>query len=170
MDRRIRDALPPVIYNTTWMELNRPLFSALKLEKTIIFLTITLIVIVAALNIIASLILMVMEKTRDIGILMAMGAPSPIIRRIFFYQGAMIGAIGTAAGVVLGLFVCWLANTFELIKVPVDVYQIAFVPFYINIRDLLLIIGVTMAISFLSTLFPSHRASKVDPVTALKYE
>ena len=170
IDRRIRDALPPVIYNTTWMELNRPLFSALKLEKTIIFLTITLIVIVAALNIIASLILMVMEKTRDIGILMAMGAPSPVIRRIFFYQGAMIGAIGTAAGVVLGLFVCWLANTFELIKVPVDVYQIAFVPFYINIRDLLLIVGVTLAISFLSTLFPSHRASKVDPVVALKYE
>ena len=168
--RRIKEVMPPVIYVTTWMELNRPLFSALKLEKTIIFLTITLIVIVAALNIIASLILMVMEKTRDIGILMAMGTPSGIIRRIFFYQGAMIGAIGTAAGVVLGLFVCWLANTFELIKVPVDVYQIAFVPFYINIRDLLLIVGVTLTISFLSTLFPSHRASKVDPVVALKYE
>lgn len=167
---RIKDSLPPTIYITTWMELNKSLFSALKLEKTIMFLTISLIVFVAALNIIASLILMVMEKTRDIGILIALGATSRNIQRIFFLQGAMIGVIGTISGVTLGLIWCWLANTFQLIKVPVEIYQIAFVPFYIKILDLLLIIGVTLLISFVSTLFPSRRASKVDPVTALKYE
>jgi len=167
---RIRKELPPTVYVTTWMELNRNLFSALKLEKTIMFLTITLIVIVAALNIIATLILMVMEKTRDIGILMAMGATSLTIRRIFFYQGALIGVLGTGLGIALGLAWCWLANTFELIKVPVDVYQISFVPFRLRPLDLLAIVGVTLLISFASTLFPARRAAKVDPVVALKYE
>jgi lipoprotein-releasing system permease protein len=166
----MRLALPPTTYVTTWMELNRSLFSALKLEKNIMFLTITLIVIVAALNIIATLILMVMEKTRDIGVLMAIGATSRSIRKVFFLQGSMIGIIGTTAGVALGLLCCWLANTFQLIKVPVDIYQITYVPFHIKAVDLLLIIGVSLSISLLSTLFPSHRASRVDPVVALKYE
>ncbi|HUU38520.1 MAG TPA: lipoprotein-releasing ABC transporter permease subunit [Candidatus Desulfaltia sp.] len=165
----LRHVLPPTTYVTTWMELNRSLFSALKLEKNIMFLTITLIVIVAALNIIATLILMVMEKTRDIGILLAIGSTSRSVRKIFFLQGAMIGVIGTSAGVVLGLLCCWLANTFKLIKVPVDIYQITYVPFHIKPTDLLIIIGVSLSISLLSTLFPSHRASKVDPVVALKY-
>ncbi len=166
----LRGSLPPTLYVTTWMDLNRTLFSALKLEKNIMFLTITLIVFVAALNIIASLILMVMEKTRDIGILMAIGASASSIQKIFFLQGAMIGVLGTAAGVVLGLVFSWLANTFQLIKVPVDIYQISFVPFHIQWTDLLMIIGVSLAISLLSTLFPSRRAAKVDPVVALKYE
>lgn len=167
---QIKDLIPPVAYVTTWMELNKSLFSALKLEKNVMFLTIALIVFVAALNIIATLILMVMEKTRDIGILIAMGATAQNIKRIFFLQGAMIGVVGTAIGVALGLFWCWLANTFQLIKVPMDIYQIAYVPFHIKTFDLILIVGITILISFLSTLFPSHRASKVDPVVALKYE
>lgn len=167
---KIKDIIPPLAYVMTWMELNKPLFSALKLEKNIMFLTIALIVFVAALNIIATLILMVMEKTRDIGILIAMGATSKNIKKIFFLQGSMIGVIGTAAGVTLGLFWCWLANAFQLIKIPVDIYQISFVPFHIKTLDLLLIIGITLLISLVSTLFPSHRASKVDPVIALKYE
>jgi lipoprotein-releasing system permease protein len=166
----LKRILPPSTYVTTWMELNRSLFSALKLEKNIMFLTITLIVFVAALNIIATLILMVMEKTRDIGILMAMGASPRSIKKIFFLQGTMIGVIGTSVGVLLGLLCCWLANTFKLIKVPVDIYQISFVPFHIKLVDLAMIIGVSLVISLLSTLFPSHRASKVDPVIALKYE
>jgi lipoprotein-releasing system permease protein len=113
---------------------------------------------------------MVMEKTRDIGILKAMGANARSIRKIFFLQGAMIGIIGTGLGTVLGLIWCWLANTFQLIKVPQDIYQIPFVPFRIQPLDLLMIVGVTLLISLLSTLFPSHRASRVDPVDALKYE
>jgi lipoprotein-releasing system permease protein len=152
------------------MELNKSLFSALKLEKNIIFLTIALIVFVAALNIIATLILMVMEKTRDIGILMAMGATARNIRKIFFLQGMMIGLLGTAAGVVLGLGWCGLANAFKLIRVPVDIYQISYVPFHIKAVDLLLVIAVSLLISLFSTFFPSRRASKVDPVIALKYE
>jgi len=167
---RLRAILPPSAYVTTWMELNKTLFSALKLEKNIMFLTITLIVVVAALNIIATLILMVMEKTRDIGILMAIGAPAASIQKIFFLQGAMIGVLGTTAGVALGLLSSWLANTFKLIRVPVDIYQISHVPFHIRLVDLLLIVGVSLAISLLSTLFPSRRAAKVDPVVALKYE
>jgi len=167
---RVKEIIPPEMYVTTWMELNKSLFSALKLEKKLMFFTITLIVIVAALNIIATLILMVMEKTRDIGILKAMGANSRNIRKIFFLQGTMIGLTGTVIGTLLGLIWCWIANTFELIKVPVDIYHIAYVPFRIKIIDLILIIGVTLSISLLSTLFPSHRAAKVDPVTALKYE
>ncbi len=167
---RLQAKLPPLVYITTWAELNKSLFSALKLEKTIIFLTIALIVLVASLNIIATLILMVMEKTRDIGILMSLGSTPEGIRRIFFLQGASIGLAGTGLGAALGLGWCGLANAFKLIRVPVDIYQISFVPFRIRLADLALILGVSLAISFLSTLFPSRRAAKIDPVTALKYE
>ncbi|MDY0230922.1 MAG: lipoprotein-releasing ABC transporter permease subunit [Candidatus Saccharicenans sp.] len=160
----------PGIYVTTWMELNRSLFSALKLEKTLLFLTITLIVVVAALNIIASLVLMVMEKTRDIGVLMAMGATARNIKRIFFLQGAIIGVVGTSLGLALGLVWCWLANTFKLIRLPVDIYQISYVPFHARPLDLALIVLVTLSITFISTLFPSRRAAKINPVQALKYE
>jgi lipoprotein-releasing system permease protein len=170
ISEEIREDLPPMTYNTTWMELNASLFSALKLEKQIMFLTITLIVIVAALNIIATLILLVMEKTRDIGILLAMGATPQNIKNIFFDQGALIGILGTGAGTALGLCWCWLANVFKLIKIPVDIYQISYVPFRIQPLDLALIVVVTLAISFVSTLFPARRASRVDPVVALKYE
>ncbi len=166
----IKALVPSAVYITTWMELNKSLFSALKLEKNIMFLTITLIVIVAALNIIATLILMVMEKTRDIGILMAIGATPSMINRVFFYQGALIGVIGTACGVVLGLGWCGLANAFKLIRIPVDIYQISYVPFRMRPLDLALIVGVTLLISFVSTLFPARRAAKVDPAVALKYE
>jgi len=168
--KEIKKIIPLSLYITTWMELNKTLFSALKLEKNVLFLTITLIVLVAALNIIATLILMVMEKTKDIGILISLGATSKNIRKIFFLQGAMIGLLGTFFGSLLGLLACWIANTFKLIKVPIDIYQLAYIPFKIKTFDFLLIIGVALLISFLSTLFPSHRASKVDPVIALKYE
>ena len=166
----LKSALPPLIYITTWGELNKSLFSALKLEKNIIFLTIALIVLVASLNIIATLILMVMEKTRDIGILMSMGSTAGQVQKIFFLQGAMIGIGGTVLGTALGLGWCALANALKLIRVPVDIYQISYVPFHIKPFDLLVIVGVSLLISLSSTLFPSRRASKVDPVTALKYE
>ncbi|MCP2519577.1 lipoprotein-releasing ABC transporter permease subunit [Candidatus Aminicenantes bacterium AC-708-M15] len=168
--KEIKKIILVPLYITTWMELNKTLFSALKLEKNVLFLTITLIVLVAALNIIATLILMVMEKTKDIGILVSLGATSKNIKRIFFLQGAMIGVFGTFFGSLLGLLTCWIANTFKLIKVPIDIYQLSYIPFKIKTLDFLIIVGVALLISFLSTLFPSHRASKVDPVIALKYE
>jgi len=167
---KLQSVLPPIVYVTTWAELNKSLFSALKLEKNIIFLTITLIVLVAALNIIATLILMVMEKTRDIGILMSLGATPRNIQKIFFLQGSLIGVFGTALGAGLGILWCVLANAFKLIRVPVDIYQISHVPFHIRPVDFIVIVGVSLVISLLSTLFPSRRASKIDPVVALKYE
>ncbi len=170
LKEEMKGSLPPLIYITTWGELNKSLFSALKLEKTIIFLTITLIVLVASLNIIATLILMVMEKTRDIGILMSMGSTPGQVQKVFFLQGAMIGLGGTLLGTALGLGWCALANGLKLIRVPVDIYQISYVPFHIKPLDLLVIVGVSLLISLTSTLFPSRRASKVDPAMALKYE
>lgn len=167
---RIRERLEYSLLVTSWMELNRSLFSALKLEKKVIFFTISLIVFVASLNIIASLILMVMEKTKDIGILISMGATKGMIRRIFFFQGAIIGLFGTIAGLTLGLIWCVVANKFQLIKVPIDIYQISYVPFRPELKDILLIILISLAISFSSTLFPSTRASRVNPAEALKYE
>jgi lipoprotein-releasing system permease protein len=167
---KLQGLLPPLTFVTTWAELNKSLFSALKLEKNIIFLTIALIVLVASLNIIATLILMVMEKTRDIGILMSMGATPRSVQKVFFLQGAMIGVTGTVLGLALGLGWCALANALKLIRVPVDIYQISHVPFHIKPLDLLLIVGVSLLISLLSTLFPSRRAAKVDPAAALKYE
>ncbi len=167
---RIREKLDYSLLVTSWMELNRSLFSALKLEKKVIFFTISLIVFVASLNIIASLILMVMEKTKDIGILISMGATKGMIRRIFFFQGAIIGIFGTISGLILGLIWCFFANKFQLIKVPIDIYQISYVPFKPELMDILLIILASLAISLSSTLFPSTRASKVNPAEALRYE
>jgi len=167
---RIREKLNYSLLVTSWMELNRSLFSALKLEKKVIFFTISLIVFVASLNIIASLILMVMEKTKDIGILISMGATKGMIRRIFFLQGAIIGIFGTFVGLIFGLIWCFLANKFQLIKVPIDIYQISYVPFKPELKDIILIVIVSLAISFSSTLFPSSRASRVNPAEALRYE
>ncbi|MCK7476453.1 MAG: FtsX-like permease family protein [Candidatus Moduliflexus flocculans] len=101
---------------------------------------------------------------------MAIGATPRTVNRIFFFQGALIGVIGTALGVRLGLGWCALANAFELIKIPVDIYQISYVPFRMRPLDLAAIVGVTLLISFVSTLFPARRAAKTDPVVALKYE
>lgn len=167
---KIKEKLEYSFLVTSWMELNRSLFSALKLEKKVIFFTISLIVFVASLNIIASLILMVMEKTKDIGILISMGATKGMIRRIFFFQGAIIGIFGTIAGLSLGLIWCVIANKFQLIKVPIDIYQISYVPFRPELKDILLIVLISLVISFSSTLLPSTRASKINPAEALRYE
>jgi lipoprotein-releasing system permease protein len=154
----------------TWKELNKPLFSALKLEKTVMFFTIALIVFVAALNIIATLILLVIEKVKDIGILTSLGATPENIRRIFFYQGATIGVIGSIAGVVLGLIIILIGNGFQLIKVPQEVYHIGYVRFYPEIKDILIIFFSSLAITFLTTLYPSKKAAEIEPAEALREE
>jgi lipoprotein-releasing system permease protein len=167
---RMRKFLPVRYAVITWQELNQSLYSALKLEKTVLFLTLTLIIVVASLNIVAGLILLVMQKIRDIGILLSYGTTPAQIKKIFFIQGAIIGVLGTTLGVVLGLGFCHLANRYELIKVPAEIYQVGFVPFRLGAFDLLAVILVSLLISFSATLIPARKAAQVSVVDAVKYE
>ena len=167
---KMRDIFPVQLQVITWKDLNASLYSALKLEKTILFFTLTLIIIVASLNIVAGLILLVIQKTKDIGILLSSGATPKIIKRIFFIQGSVIGIIGTTLGVIIGLGFCALANKFELIKIPAEIYQMSYVPFNVNLFDLLAVVAVSLLISFTATLIPSKRASSVNVIEALKNE
>ena len=153
-----------------WIMMNQSLFSALWLEKMAIGITIGLIVMVAALNIVATLILMVMEKHKDIAILVSMGASRGAVTRIFMLQGTIIGALGTLAGAVMGWGVCRILDRFRLIQVPVDVYQISYVPFKLLPGDALTVVAGAMLICFLATLHPALGAARLDPAEALRYE
>lgn len=155
---------------TNWKELNRSIFNALKLERIVMFLTIGLIVLVAALNIVAMLTMMVLEKTRDIAILLSMGATAQQIRGIFVWQGVIIGVVGTFIGVILGHVISFLADKYHLVRLAPDVYTIAYVPFRANFLDSVIIAALAILISFLATLYPSAAASKLQPVEALRYE
>jgi lipoprotein-releasing system permease protein len=153
----------------TWAELNRALFSALWLEKMAISITIGLIVMVAALNIVASLILLVMEKSPDIAILKTMGASARSIMLIFMLQGVIIGIVGTLAGTILGYGLAFVADRYQLIRVPIDVYQIAYVPFVVEALDLAVVMAGAVAICFVATIYPSRQAARLDPAEALRY-
>jgi lipoprotein-releasing system permease protein len=155
---------------TNWMEQNRALFRALRLERVVTFITIGLIVFVAALNILISLIMMVMEKTRDIAVLVSMGARRQQVRRIFIWQGLLIGIIGTALGLVVGYTVAILAGHYHWISLSAEVYAIDYVPFAPRAIDALLVAGVSLAISFIATVYPSQSAARVLPAEALRYE
>ena len=153
-----------------WSDMNRQLFSALGLEKMAISITIGLIVIVAALNIIASLVLLVMEKSRDIAILKTMGTSSGRVMVIFMLQGLVIGLTGTAVGATGGVVVSQVLDRYRLIQIPSDVYQVSYVPFVIEPLDFAIVIGAAVLVCFLATLYPSRQASKLDPVQALRFE
>jgi lipoprotein-releasing system permease protein len=153
-----------------WTDQNAQLFSALWLEKMAMSIAIGLIVSVAALNIIASLVLLVMEKSRDIAILKTMGTSSGRIMRIFMLQGLIIGLSGTALGAAGGLALCWVLDTYRLIRIPMDVYQVSYVPFVVEPFDLAMVVAAAVVISFLATLYPSRQASRLDPVQALRFE
>ena len=152
-----------------WMQMNQNLFSALKLEKTVMFIILALIVLVAAFNIASTLIMMVMEKTKDIAILKAMGATDKSIRKIFVFKGVVIGSIGTIFGVCLGFILCTVLKYYHFIELPGDVYYITTLPVKLELLDIVIIASAAMAISFLATLYPASQASKLDPVEAIRY-
>ena len=165
-------------WTTDWMEMNRNLFSALRLEKIIMFIILILIVLVAAFNIISTLIMVVMEKNKDIAILKSMGASSRSILKIFVIEGGVIGVVGTTLGAILGLVIAFnlekitefVENLFGFKILPSDVYYIDKFPSQVNSLDVGLIIVTAIGISLLATLYPSWRASKLDPAEALRYE
>ena len=153
-----------------WAEMNKSLFSALGLEKMAISLTIGLIVMVAALNIVASLILLVMEKHRDIAILKTMGASAKSVTTIFMMQGLIIGLVGTAVGAAAGYALSEVLTRYKLIKVPADVYQMSYMPFHVLPLDFALVVVGAVLVCFIATIYPSRQAAKLDPVQALRYE
>ena len=155
---------------TNWMEQNKALFRALRLERVVTFITIGLIVFVAALNILISLIMMVMEKTKDIAVLMSLGTKKSQVRRVFVAQGLLIGIIGTAVGLVLGYAISWAGSYYHFISLSAEVYSIDYVPFAPRLIDGLLVALVAIGISFVATLYPSWSASRILPAEALRYE
>ncbi len=153
-----------------WMEMNRNFFAALQLEKLALFVIVTIIVLVAAFAIIGHLVLLVTEKRKEIGILKAIGASNPSITTVFFTVGMTIGVVGTVAGSTVGLALIWLQNTFKLIRLAGDVYQIDYLPMKLSTGDFGLIIGSTLALSLLATIIPARRAGALSPIDVLRNE
>ena len=168
--RQLEAAAGKGFMSTNWMEQNRALFRALRLERVVTFITIGLIVFVAALNILISLIMMVMEKTRDIAVLVSMGAKRKQVRRIFIFQGLLIGVVGTAIGLVLGCSLSWAAGHYHWLSLSAEVYSIDYVPFAPRFWDAVLVCAVAIGVSFVATLYPSWSAASVLPAEALRYE
>ena len=168
--RQIEQAAGSGFMTTNWMEQNKALFRALRLERLVTFITIGLIVFVAALNILISLIMMVMEKTRDIAVLMSMGTRKSQVRRIFIAQGVLIGVIGTAIGLVLGYTLSWVGGHYRLLSLAPEVYSIDYVPFAPRAMDGVLVAVVAIGISLIATVYPSWSAARILPAEALRYE
>jgi lipoprotein-releasing system permease protein len=172
--QKVADAIPAQLGSDylaqDWADVNGALFSALWIEKMAISITIGLIVMVAALNIAASLILLVMEKNRDIAILKTMGTSAASIRRIFVLQGLVIGLLGTCVGAAGGYALIYVLDRYKLIHVPIDVYQISYVPFTLKPLDFAIVVLSALAICFVATIYPSRQASRLDPAQALRYQ
>ena len=170
ISQKLRARLGPGFWVRDWMQMNQNLFSALKLEKVVMFIILTLIVLVAAFNIVSSLIMLVMEKTRDIAILKAMGATTASIRKIFVLEGLMIGVSGTILGLLGGFGLCELLKRYHFIKLPRDVYNISTLPVHMEASDVCIIALSAIVISLIATLYPSRQAAKMEPSEALRYE
>ena len=170
LSRELEDAAGTGFMATNWEEQNQALFHALRLERLVTFITIGLIVFVAALNILISLIMMVMEKTKDIAVLMSLGTRRAQVRNLFIAQGVLIGAIGTAIGLVLGYAVSYAGSRYHVLTLSPEVYSIDYVPFAPRAIDGVLVALVAVGISFIATLYPSWSASRILPAEALRYE
>jgi lipoprotein-releasing system permease protein len=155
---------------TNWMEQNKPLFHALRLERLVTFITVGLIVFVAALNILISLTMMVMEKTRDIAVLMSMGTRKSQVRKVFIAQGALIGVVGTAIGLVLGYALSWVGGHYHLFPLAAEVYSIDYVPFAPRVIDGVWVALVAVGTALVATIYPSWSAARILPAEALRYE
>jgi len=153
-----------------WMDMNRNLFAALQLEKLALFVVVTIIVLVAAFAIIGHLVLLVAEKRKEIGVLKAIGASGGSITAVFFAVGMTIGVVGTVAGSVVGLVIIWIQNTYKIIRLAGDVYQIDHLPMKLTLTDGLMVVGATLLLSFLATIIPARRAGALAPVDVLRYE
>jgi lipoprotein-releasing system permease protein len=163
-------AAGPGFMSTNWMEQNKAIFRALRLERLVTFITIGLIVFVAALNILISLIMMVMEKTRDIAVLMSMGTRKSQVRRVFIAQGVLIGVLGTAIGLALGYALSWAGGHYHALSLAPEVYSIDYVPFAPRAMDGVLVALVAIGISLVATVYPSWSAARILPAEALRYE
>ena len=170
VSRHLEDAAGKGFMTTNWMEQNQALFHALRLERLVTFITIGLIVFVAALNILISLIMMVMEKTRDIAVLISMGTRKSQVRNIFIAQGVLIGAIGTAIGLLVGYAISYAGGHYHIIALSPEVYSIDYVPFAPRPMDGVLVALVAIGVSFIATLYPSWSAGRTLPAEALRYE
>jgi lipoprotein-releasing system permease protein len=166
---RLRAALGFSRLVRTYAQMNATLWAALKLEKTVMFIILTLITLVASLGIASNLILRSVEKTRDIGLLKAMGASPPMIRRIFLVEGFLIGSTGVAMGLALGLLLSWAIATFPIVELPADIYYLSRVPVQVRGADLAAVAAMGLLLSLLATLYPAARAAKADPVEAIHY-
>ena len=170
----VAHSIEPLISNQlaalTWMEQNKPILNALSTERIVTMVTVGLIQLVGALNILIALVMSVMEKYKDIAILMSMGARQSQIRNIFVLQGVLIGVTGSILGVILGEGIAYFANKYQWIKLNEDVYSLSFVPFNAKPLDALWIVGIAVVISFIATLYPANNATKIAPVEALRYE
>lgn len=167
---RLQTALGFPYWARDWIDMNRNLFSALKLEKVTMFLILTLIILVAAFNIISSLVMVVMEKGREIAILRSMGATRRFVRRIFLWQGVLIGCTGTLIGLGIGLILCTVLDKWHFIQLPGDVYYFTTLPVRMQASDFALVTLAAAALSLLATLFPAWQAGRLEPVEALRYE
>src|SRR3984957_1513258 len=168
--RSIEQAAGPGFLTTNWMEQNRPLFRALRLEQVVTFIVIGLIVCVAALNILTALTMMVMEKTRDIAVLMSFGVQPRQVRMIFLLQGLLIGFTGTLLGLIAGYGLSWLGGHYHFIHLSAEVYSIDYLPFAARWTDGMIVAAVSLAVSLLATLYPSSSAGTILPAEALRYE
>lgn len=168
--KELDDALDHAYWIRPWMEMRKHLFSWMTIEKWGSFIVLSLIVVVAAFNIISTLIMVVMEKTKEIGILKSMGATARSIKRIFVLEGLVVGFIGTPLGCLIGFLLCWIQDRYTLISLPSDIYIISAVPVDMRPWDFLWISTASLGICFLATLYPSSRAASLDPVEAIRYE